>query len=438
MAKLWRVVVVGAGFGGIETALKLADEKVDLTVIDRENYHLFQPLLYQVATALLQPADIAAPIRRLLFHRGHPTVYMDEVIGVDPDAKVVQTRERRVPYDILILAPGAQTSYFGNDEWADESFGLKTLDDAARLRHQLLLAFERAEMADDVEERRRLTTIAVVGGGPNGVSTAVAIADLVRKVLARDFRNIDPSAARLMLVETDERVLPGFPDKLRRYAQRILEKKGVELHLGVRCEGIEDHALLIGDERFHAGTIVWLAGLESPQIPQWLDAPSDKKGRIDVREDLTVPGLDEVYVIGDAALVQSADGAPLPGLAAVAKQQGRYVAGRIRAQLQGKPPQSSFRYRDYGTLVPLGGGAAVGLLGRVQLTGFPAWVVWAVAHLAFLTDARRRFVVGLNWLWAYTARRRGARIIENRAGTDTAVVERPAGAGKRAGSGSDG
>ena len=414
-----RVVIVGGGFGGVSAARMLARANVNVALIDRRNYHLFQPLLFQVATAILQPADIAAPIRGLLFRHDRPVVVMDAVTGIDAERKVVHTKERRLEYDYLILAPGAQTSYFGNDEWKAKTFALKTLDDAERLRHQILLSFERAEMADDDAERRRLMTFVIVGGGPNGVGAAAATAELARTVLARDFRNIDATKTRVIVVEAADGVLPGFPDKLREAARRTLERKGVEIRAGAPCDSVEEHYVGLGDERIEAGTIIWTAGVEAPHVRRWLDVEADKSGRVKVRPDLSLPGQPDIFVVGDAAYIEQ-DGDPLPGLAAVAKQQGSHAARSILRRIADKETEP-FRYRDYGTLVPLGRGAAVAKLGKAELTGFVAWMVWAAAHLAFLMDFRRMALVAFNWACAFVTSRRGARIIVSRDGTDVDV-----------------
>ncbi len=417
-----RVVIVGAGFGGIEAACRLTRRDVDLTVIDRQNYHLFQPLLYQIATAILQPADIAVPVRRMMARHGAATVLMTEVTGIDPQRRIVVTRDRDVPYDYLVLAPGSRTSYFGNDELRARTFGLKSLDDASRLRHQILLAFERAEMTDDADERRRLMTFIVVGAGPNGVSTAAALADLIRQVLARDFVRIDPTQARIIVAEAAPQILPGFPESLVDYAARTLRRRGIELRVDGAVTDVKEESAVVGEERIDADTVIWTAGVEAPQIRRWLTVDCDKNGRVKVGPDLSVPGHPEIFAIGDAAHVKGEDGKPLPGLAAVAKQQGRYVADLIARRLAGRAEPEPFAYRDYGKLVPLGRGAAVAQTLGTDLKGFPAWFIWAVAHIAFLMDFRRRFMVGFNWLMAYLSSRRGARVIVDRLGTDIEVA----------------
>lgn len=413
-----RVVIVGAGFGGIEAALGMARADIDLTVIDRQNYHLFQPLLYQVATAILQPADIAVPVRRMIARRADALVMMSEVVDIDPRRRMVITADRQVPYDYLVLAPGSRTSYFGNDELRHHTFGLKTLDDAERLRHQILLAFERAEVADDAEERQRLMTFVIVGGGPNGVSTAAATAELAKRVLTRDFKRIDPAQARIIIAEAAPQILPGYPDALADYAAQTLRRKGVELRVDAAVSDATRESVVIGKERIAAETVIWTAGVEATQIGRWLDVPCDKSGRVKVAADLTAPGHSDIFVVGDAAHLEDEDGELLPGLAAVAKQQGRHVAEVIRARVDGRQDPGPFRYRDYGKLVPLGQGAAIAqTLGR-DMTGRMAWLIWAGAHIAFLMDVRRRLMVGANWMWAYLTARRGARIIVDRHGTD--------------------
>lgn len=405
-----RVVIVGAGFGGLAAAKALGNTPVDVTVVDRRNYHLFQPLLYQVATAGLSPADIAWPIRGILRDQKNILMLMDEVIGVDLDAREVICTGRRLPYDFLILATGARHAYFGHDEWEPHAPGLKQIEDATSIRHRVLLAFERAEMATDPVEQERLLTFIVVGAGPTGVEMAGALAELAHRALARDFRRINPRRARILLVEAGPRVLAAFPDELSQYSGRILEKLGVEVRLGQPVTTCDEQGVKIGNERIAAGTVIWAAGVRASSAAQWLGAEADRAGRVKVEPDLTAPGHAEIFVIGDTALVLDDAGQPVPGLAPVAKQQGRYVAEQILARLEGKPPKP-FHYRHQGNLATIGRDAAVIDFGRIRLKGLLAWWVWGIAHLYFLIGVRAPTLVALQWLWSYLTFGKGARLI---------------------------
>jgi NADH:ubiquinone reductase (H+-translocating) len=407
-----RVVIAGGGFAGVEAARTLIREDVQVTLIDRRNYHLFQPLLYQIATAILQPSDIAVPLRRLFGRHGNALVLMDSVVGIRTAEKAVVTAAgKTLPYDHLILAPGAETSYFGNDAWRKHSFGLKSLDDAARIRQQVLLAFERAEMTDSEEERKRLLTFAIVGGGPNGIGAAVSLVELARDVLARDFRHIDPSMPRIVVMEAGERILPASSERHAGYAARVLREKKVELRVKSEVSKVDEAGVFIGDERIVAGTVIWTAGVKACPVAEWLGVEPAKGGRIEVTEVLTAPGHEDIYVLGDAALARGRDGKPLPGLAAVARQQGKFAARRILSRIQGRGRNDAFRYRDYGDMVPLGRAKAAARLGRMELTGIVAWVLWAAAHIVLLFDRRRQLMVLNNWFWAFAMKRNAARVI---------------------------
>ncbi|MFZ5734254.1 MAG: NAD(P)/FAD-dependent oxidoreductase [Pseudomonadota bacterium] len=406
-----RVVIVGAGFGGLSAARELAGAPFDVTLIDRHNYHLFQPLLYQVATAGLSPADIAAPIRSIVRGRSNQTVMLATVTGVDPKAGEVMTSDRRIPFDYLILATGAQHAYFGHDDWELYAPGLKIIDDATRFRARMLLAFEHAESEMDAGERRRLLTFVVIGGGPTGVEMAGAIAELARRALAKDFRTIDPTSARVILVEVGSRLLATFDPSLSRQAQRSLEKLGVEVRLGRAVTGCDAGGVTLGDERIEARTIMWGAGVMASPAGRWLNVPTDRAGRVMINPDLSVPGHPNVYVIGDTATINGQDGKPLPGVAPVAKQQGYYVARRLIAAREGKPAAAPFAYRDFGSLATIGRKHAIMQLGRFKLAGFIAWLVWCVAHIYFLIGFRNRIVVALNWMWNYVTFQRGTRLI---------------------------
>lgn len=406
-----RVVVVGAGFGGLTVAKALASAPVEVVVIDKRNYHLFQPLLYQVATAGLSPADIAWPIRSILARQTNVRVVMAEVTGVDAAARRIATRGGALGYDTLVLATGARESYFGHDDWAAAAPGLKTLADATAIRRRILLAFERAETTEDAAERKRLLTFAVVGGGPTGVELAGTIAELAHRALARDFRHIDPTAARVVLIEGGPRLLAAFPERLSEYTMRTLGKLGVEVRLNAMVTGCDAEGVSLGGERLPAATVLWAAGVAASPAAKWLGLAGDRAGRIAVGPDLSVPGHPEIFAIGDTALVTDRRGEPLPGIAPVAKQEGAYVARIIRARLAGRRPPRPFRYRNMGILATIGRRAAVIDFGWVRFTGRLAWWVWGIVHIYFLIGMRNRVMVALHWLWNYVTFQRGARLI---------------------------
>ncbi len=410
-----RIVIVGAGFGGLAVAQSFRHADADITLIDRQNHHLFQPLLYQVATAGLSPADIAWPVRYLMRRQPNTRVLMGEVRAVDPVRKVVTLDAGPIAYDCLVLATGATHGYFGRDEWARYAPGLKTLDDATAMRRRLLLAFERAEMTSNPEENARLLTIVIVGGGPTGVELAGAVAELARRALARDFRSIDPRRTRVILVEAGPRLLANFPDSLSRYTGRALEQLGVEVRLGQAVTHCDADGVRIGDETLRAGTVVWAAGVAASPPARWLGVAADRAGRVPVTPQLRAPGLEDVWVIGDAALAKNPDGAPQPGIAPVAKQQGRYVARAIAARIEGRAPPPPFEYRDRGLLATIGRKSAVIAWGRLRLRGWIAWWIWGAAHVYFLVSLRNRVIVVTQWLWSYVFFERGARLIT---GTD--------------------
>lgn len=411
-----RVVIVGAGFGGLWCAKALAKgsfdkSDVDVTVLDRQNYHLFQPLLYQVATAGLSPADVAAPIRGIVGHHPNIEVMLGEVTGVDIAKREVVLRDgRRCHYDTLVIATGARHAYFGHDDWEPFAPGLKRIEDATEIRRRILLGFEHAENTTDEDERRKFMTLAIVGAGPTGVELAGAIAELARRALAKDFHHIDPRAARVVLIEAGPRVLPTFPPDLSQDAKERLERLGVEVRLGVPVSAVDADGVTIGNERLDARTVIWAAGVAASPAAKWLGIAVDRAGRVAVDPDLTVPGHPDIFAIGDVVVALNKDGKPLPGVAPVAKQQGTYVGKLIKARLAGKtlPP---FRYRDYGNLATIGRSSAVIDFGVVHLRGFIAWVIWSVAHVYFLIGFRNRAIVALNWLWAYFTFQRGARLI---------------------------
>jgi len=405
------VVIVGAGFGGLETAFRLAGAPVTITMIDRRNHHLFQPLLYQVATASLATSEIAWPIRYLLRDRHEVTTLFANVSGVDAAGKRVLLEDGgTISYDTLVLATGARHAYFGHDEWEPFAPGLKTLEDATTLRRRILVAFERAERESDSDKRAALLTFVIVGAGPTGVEMAGTIADMARDTLPPDFRNIDTTKARVVLIEAGPRVLAGFPEDLSAYAQRSLEKLGVEVMLGEAVTECSADGVIYGGKRLAARTLIWAAGVRASRAAEWLNAPRDRAYRLQVEPDLTVPGHPDIFAVGDTTTIKGPDGNPVPGIAPAAKQQGRYVAGTIRARLAGKslPP---FRYKHAGSLAQIGKRLAVIDFGRFKLRGTVAWWIWGIAHIYFLIGLRHRLSVALSWLWIYMRDQRPARLI---------------------------
>jgi NADH dehydrogenase/putative oxidoreductase len=405
------VVIVGAGFGGLAVARRLRWCKARATLIDRRNYHLFQPLLYQVATASLSPADIATPIRSLLRHQFNAAVHYDRVTGIDRQAKAVLLDDRTIPYDYLVLATGARHDYFGKDEWEATAPGLKKIDDATAIRRRILIAFERAEGCTDDAERAALLTFVVVGGGPTGVELSGAIAELARQGMEQDFRRFDPSAARVILVQAGPRVLPTFPEALSARAKAALEKLGIEVRLNGRVSAVNEAGVIIGEEHIAARTVLWAAGVAASPAAKWLGAPADRASRIMVLPDLSVPGSPEIFAIGDTALAEAPGGQPVPGLAPAARQGGEYVARVIRARIEGRPLPGPFRYKHLGSMATIGRKAAVAELGFLKLWGMPAWWLWGAVHVAFLVGARNRFAVMFDWGWAYFTYRRSIRLI---------------------------
>jgi len=406
------VVIVGAGFGGLSAAAALAKAPVRVTLIDRRNHHLFQPLLYQVATAGLSPNQIATPIRSIVRFAANTHVVLDEVTGLDVRRGEVVLGGRRIGYDWLILASGARHAYFGHDAWEAHAPGLKTLDDALDIRRRVLLAFERAELEEDEAERARLMTFAIIGGGATGVEMAGAIAELARRALAKDFRRIDPHTARIVLIEAGPRLLPAFAEDLSGTARRSLTRLGVDVRLNTAVTDIDAAGLSLGAERLGCRTVVWSAGVAASPAAAWTGAMTDRAGRAVVRDDLTIEGHKNVFVIGDCASIVGADGRPLPGVAPVARQQGAYAAKTICNALAGVQARAPFRYRDVGMLATIGRKAAVADFGRgIRLKGFIGWIVWSVAHIYFLIGFRNRIAVSLDWLWSYLTFERGARLI---------------------------
>ena len=415
-----RIVIVGAGFGGLVAARALKNVAAKVTVIDRRNYHLFQPLLYQVATAGLSPADIAAPIRSILRDQANAEVLMARVTGVDRTRREVMIDDngRRIPYDYLIIAAGARHAYFGHDEWEEVAPGLKKIDDATAIRHRILVAFEKAETSHDPEERRRLLTFVIVGGGPTGVEMAGAIAELAKKTLVKDFRTIDPASARVILVEGGPRVLASFPEGLSAKARRSLEKLGAEVLTNTPVELCDAEGVISAGKRIAARTILWAAGVQAAPAAKWLQAEKDRANRVKVEPDLSISGDPNVFVVGDNATVMQANGQPVPGVAPAAKQMGAYVARVIAGRIAGKPVSEPFRYRNYGNFATIGRHAAVADFGWLRLSGYLAWLLWGAAHIYFLIGFRNRLAVMLDWLWAYVTYQRGVRLITG-AGSDS-------------------
>jgi NADH dehydrogenase len=408
--KIPRVVIVGGGFGGLEAAKKLVCENVHLTVIDRTNYHLFQPLLYQVATAALSPADIAAPIRAVLQKCKNAEVMLAEVQSVDVNTRVVHTGDLNVQYDYLILATGARHSYFGHPEWERLAPGLKSLEDAVEIRRRILLAFEYAEKISDPAARAAAITFVIIGGGPTGVEMAGAIAEIARHTLARDFRHIDPSSARVVLIEGESQVLATFPEDLRTSAMKQLQDLGVEIRTGVRATDLTEAGLRVGDEFIPCRVKIWAAGNTASFVGKSLGVPVDRVGRVIVQDDLTIPGHPEVQVIGDLANFTGKDGKSLPGVSPVAMQQGRHAARNIMNMIEGRKPQR-FWYFDKGSMATIGRNKAVADLRLLHLSGLPAWVAWLFVHTLFLVGFRNRVVVLFQWAWAYFTFNKGARLI---------------------------
>ena len=409
MAALPRVVIVGGGFGGLAAARALARAPAAVTLVDRQNHHLFQPLLYQVATAGLSPAEIAYPIRRILRRQRNARVLLGEAVAIDVAAKRVRLSDGEIPYDHLILAAGAGHSYFGQDDWELHAPGLKTLEDALEIRRRVLLAFEKAEREEDPEVRRSWLTFVVIGGGPTGVEMAGAFADIARHTLVRDFRRIDPRTARVILVEAGPRVLPVYPEALSQKAKLQLEALGVQVWTESPVTGIDGTGVRVGGDRVAARTVVWAAGVQASPLARSLGAPLDRAGRVRVAADLTVPGEPAVFVIGDLASLDQ-DGRPVPGVAPAAIQMGEHAAQNVRRALRGEP-LAPFRYRDKGSLATIGRRRGVALVRALRLSGLPAWLAWLGVHIFFLIGFRNRFVVLFTWAWAYVTYDQTARLI---------------------------
>ncbi len=411
-----RVVIVGGGFAGLNASRRLlrsAPANLELTVVDRRNHHLFQPLLYQVAMAGLSPADISTPIRTILGGDPRVSVHLAEVQRVDLAARQVHTTEGSLPYDFLVLACGATHAYFGHDEWESHAPGLKTIEQATEIRRRVLTAYERAEVEPDVEKRRRLLTFVVVGAGPTGVELAGALGELSRHTLNRDFRRIDPGSTRVLLIEGGPRVLAAFDPEMSRKAARSLEKLGVTIWTNTRVTEISGDRVQAGDEVVHANTVLWAAGVRASRLGATLDVPLDDAGRVIVERDLSLPGHPEVFVVGDQAHFKQADGSPVPGVAPAAIQQGRHAADNILHDLRNEQ-REPFDYFDKGLMATIGRASAVVQSGKLRMSGFFAWVAWCFVHILYLIGFRNRLLVFIQWMWSYVRYRRGARLITQR------------------------
>lgn len=406
-----RVVVIGAGFAGLQTVLGLKGADCDITLIDQRNHHLFQPLLYQVATTLLATSDIAWPIRALLRDRRDVTTLLGTVEGVDRDAREVILRTgQRIAYDTLVVATGARHAYFGKDAWEADAPGLKTLEDATTIRRRMLLAFERAELTEDMAERQALLTFAVIGAGPTGVELVGIIAELAHRILPREFRRTDTRKARVLLIEAGPRILPAFSESLSQYAAGALTRRGVQVMTGHPVTECDSTGIVVDGALIPARTTIWAAGVQASRAKDWLGAEADRAGRVIVSDHLTLPDDPAIFVLGDTAHVMSG-GKDVPGVAPAAKQQGNHAARTILSRLRGKPAPAPFRYRHMGNLATIGRNAAVIEYGRFRMRGWLAWWVWGIAHIYFLIGARSRLFVSLSWLWVFLSGQNSARLI---------------------------
>lgn len=407
-----RVVIVGGGFAGLQLAKDLKCPDTTITIIDRRNHHLFQPLLYQVATTVLATSDIAWPIRAVFRGRKDVSTLLGEVVGVDTDARIVSLKDgHAIPYDTLVLATGARHAYFGRDEWEPFAPGLKALEDATTIRRRLLLAFEKAELESDPEIRKAMLTFSIIGAGPTGVEMAGIIAELAHRTLVEEFRSIDTTTARILLVEAGPRILPVFPETLSIYAERSLAKMGVEVRTGQPVTACNEDGISIGDEFVPSRTVIWAAGVQASNAATWVGTEKDRAGRAIVEMDLTVKGHPEIFIVGDTASVKTEDGAPVPGIAPAAKQQGKYVARVIKARRLQRSEPGPFKYRHLGNLATIGPSSAVIDFGRIRLTGSAAWWIWGLAHIYFLIGTKSRMAVALSWLWAFMSGNHSARLI---------------------------
>ncbi|EJT04432.1 NAD(P)/FAD-dependent oxidoreductase [Rhizobium sp. CCGE 510] len=418
-----RVIIVGGGFGGLSAAKALGGSEAEVVLIDRSNHHLFQPLLYQVATAALSPADIAAPTRALLARYTNVSVLMDEVTGLDAAGKKIKTANcGSMSFDYLVLATGAEYSFFGNDHWRAHAPTLKSLEDALRIRSRLLEAFERAEREQDPVEIRRLLTFVVVGGGPTGVEMAGAIAELAKTALKRDFRRVGAGDLRIILIEAAGGVLSAFPQELSEYSAQALRAHGVEVMLQTKVSGIDKEGILTDGGRIRSANVVWAAGIQARPAAQWLKADAARNKAVRVYADCSVPGHPDIYAIGDVSSFEPTPECPLPGIAPVAKQQGRYVGKAIRARIAGRGYPAAFRYYNWGSMAVIGRSSAVADFGWLRLKGWNAWLAWSMVHLLLLIDFRSKVSVYVNWAWSWFTHRRGARLLTSPTSSDVAAT----------------
>ena len=416
-----QVVIIGGGFGGLEAARTLRQANADITVVDRQNHHCFQPLLYQVATAALSPADVAWPIRHILRSQQNATVLMADVSGIDAQQKRVHTDGGDLSYDYLVIATGAMHSYFGHDEWSEVAPGLKRIEDATRIRRHILIAFEQAEIMSDPDEQRRLLTFVIVGGGATGVEMAGAIAEIARQTLAADFRRIDPRSARIVLIEAGPRLLPAFLPAQSDYVRDTLTRAGVTVMTDTMVTKCDAGGVDLNSGRLDASTLIWAAGVVASPAARWLGAEADRAGRVKVSRDLSVPGHPDIFVIGDTAAATDSKGKAVPGIANAAKQMGKYVGRLIAARIAGRSSTEPFSYMHLGDLATIGRHSAVVRLGALRLRGFIGWLFWSVVHIYFLIGLRNRFIVAFSWLWSYLTFQRGARLIIGRPTKDDEV-----------------
>lgn len=406
-----KVVIIGGGFGGLNAALALKKAEVDILLIDRTNHHLFQPLLYQVASAALSPADIATPIRAILRNSPNTSVIMGDVVRIDKKNKQVTTQEKGVfDYDYLIVATGSRHAYFGNEQWEKAAPGLKTIPDAINIRERILIAFEHAEICENPADTDKFLTFVIIGGGPTGVEMAGAIAEIANRSLYKNFRKIDPSHSHILLIEGTAQVLPGYPERLAKIAQKDLERLGVTVMTNTFVTNVTQEGISIGDRFIECATTIWAAGNQASPLLKTLDVPLDRQGRLIVAPDLSVPGSPDVFVIGDAAHSTTAQGKVLPGIAPVAIQQGKYVANLIKNQIS-QETRKPFRYFDKGMLATIGKTRAVGVLRKVQFSGFLAWMAWSAVHIFYLISFRNRLIVAVGWLFLYLSGGRTVRLI---------------------------
>lgn len=407
-----RVLIVGAGFAGLQLAKDLQSPGIAITIVDRRNHHLFQPLLYQVATTVLATSEIAWPIRAVFRNRKEVSTILGEVVSVDKHQRAVFLKDGHVlPYDTLVLATGARHAYFGRDEWEPHAPGLKTLEDATTIRRRVLLAFERAELETDPDVKKALLTFSIIGAGPTGVELAGIIAELARRTLVKEFRSIDTSTARILLVEAGNRILPVFPETLSAYATSSLSKMGVDVRTGQAVTMCDETGITIGHDFVASRTVIWAAGVQASKAADWIGAERDRAGRAIVQQDLTIAGHPEIFVVGDTASVRMADGNIVPGIAPAAKQQGKYVAAALRARVQNRPSPGPFKYKHLGNLATIGPSSAVIDFGRLRMKGWIAWWIWGLAHIYFLIGTRSRLAVALSWLWVFVSGQHSARLI---------------------------